>query len=279
MIDLHTHTTASDGTYTPTELIRYAVEKGLNAVAITDHDTVAGVEEAMAEAEKCGIKLIPGIELSSLYNSEHGSKEIHVLGYNIDIKNKELVEAAEKFLNLRNERNQKMCGRLQQAGIDISVERLCERYGEAVITRANIARYLLEHGYVKTKDEAFDTYLSKNSPYYVKKEKINIEEAVRLINGAGGVAVIAHPVLYNMTEAELKELFTYAKEIGIKGVEAIYSNNASEDTALYKKLAAETGLFITGGSDFHGANKRIDLGVGYDNLYVPDDLLKNIGEE
>ena len=279
MIDLHTHTTASDGTYTPTELVRYAVEKGLNAVAITDHDTVAGVEEAMAEAKKCGIKLIPGIELSSLYNSEHGSKEIHVLGYNIDIKNKELVEAAEKFLNLRNERNQKMCGRLQQAGIDISVEKLCERYGEAVITRANIARYLLEHGYVKTKDEAFDTYLSKNSPYYVKKEKINIEEAVRLINGAGGVAVIAHPVLYNMTEDELKELFTYAKEIGIKGVEAIYSNNASEDTALYKKLAAETGLFITGGSDFHGANKRIDLGVGYDNLYVPDDLLKNIGEE
>ncbi len=275
MIDLHAHTTASDGTYTPTELVRYASQKDLHALAVTDHDTTAGVEEAVSEAKKYNLKLIAGIEISSLYKD----KDIHVLGYGIDINNRELLAQEKVFLGYRNNRNEEMCSRLSKSGIDISVEKLHKRYGGAVITRANIARYLLEKQYVGTKDEAFKKYLDKNTPYYVTKKKVGIEKAVSLIKNAGGVAVIAHPVIYKMAEDELKDLFTYGKEIGIKCVEALYSNNTPEDTALYKRLACETGLLITGGSDFHGANKRIDLGVGYGDLNVPDELLKNIGEQ
>lgn len=275
MIDLHAHTTASDGTFTPSELVCYAVEKGLHALAVTDHDTTAGVSEAIEAASKYNLKLIKGIEISSIYKG----KDIHVLGYGIDIANKELLAQEKIFLEYRSNRNKEMCKRLSKSGIDISVEKLEERYGGAVITRANIARYLLENGYVETKDEAFKRYLDKTTPYYVVKEKISIEKAVRLILNAGGVISIAHPVIYKMTEDELKALFTYGKEIGIKCVEALYSNNKPEDTALYKRLAKETGLLITGGSDFHGANKRVDLGCGYGDLEVPDELLENIGEK
>ena len=303
-IDLHVHSTASDGSYTPSELVRYATEKGLIAFALTDHDTTAGIDEALNEAALINsssvknvsvntscksnssnnivtenspanttIKVIPGIELSA----EYKGKDIHILGLNIDYRNKEFQEKIEYFRNIRAERNVKMIELLNKQGFKITEEQLKERFKDAVITRAHFAIMLVECGYVKDKDIAFKKYLNPGCPCYVPRTRINVIDAISLIHLANGKAVLAHPLLYHLSEAELDSLVALLKENGLQGVEAIYSSNKWNDESRMKQLAKKYDLFITGGSDFHGlAKPTLDLGVGYGDLKVPEELLSNI---
>lgn len=276
-IDLHVHSTASDGSYTPSELVRYAIKKGLIAFALTDHDTTAGIDEALNEAELINdfspIKVIPGIELSA----EYKGKDIHILGLNIDYRNKEFQEKIEYFRNIRAERNVKMIELLNKQGFKITEEQLKERFKDAVITRAHFAIMLVECGYVKDKDIAFKKYLNPGCPCYVPRTRINVIDAISLIHLANGKAVLAHPLLYHFSEAELDSLVALLKENGLQGIEAIYSSNKWNDESRMKQLAQKYDLFITGGSDFHGlAKPTLDLGIGYGDLKVPEKLLSNI---
>lgn len=276
-IDLHVHSTASDGSYTPSELVHYAIKKGLIAFALTDHDTTSGIDEALNEAELINdfspIKVIPGIELSA----EYKGKDIHILGLNIDYRNKEFQKKIEFFRNIRAERNVKMIELLNEHGFKITEEQLKERFKDAVITRAHFAIMLVECGYVKDKDIAFKKYLNPGCPCYVPRTRINVIDAISLIHLANGKAVLAHPLLYHFSEAELDSLVALLKENGLQGIEAIYSSNKWNDESRMKQLAKKYDLFITGGSDFHGlAKPTLDLGIGYGDLKVPEKLLSNI---
>jgi predicted metal-dependent phosphoesterase TrpH len=273
-IDLHVHSSASDGTFTPAELVEYAEQKGLYAFALTDHDTVDGVEEALAAAQGKVVKVIPGIEISA----EYGSGDLHILGLNVDYKSDGFLEIVEKCRKSRDERNRKMIARIREQGMALTEEIMEERFGKASVTRAHFARYMMDEGYVSSKDEAFARYLNPGKPCYVPREKISPEMAISLIRKADGHAVLAHPLLYKMSWERVCSTVNLLKEMGLEGIEAMYSLNTPSDDRKLAKLAENQGLFITGGSDFHGSNKpTIDLGVGKGNLQVPKALLNNIG--
>lgn len=302
MIDLHVHSNRSDGTFTPTELVDYAIKKGLSAFALTDHDTVDGLEEAIAYAEKlrvdadnlvpsscrfsgdCGgpvlpipsstiPQIIPGIEFST----EYQGRDIHIVGLDIDYKNPEFTAYLKNFVDSRILRNQKMCTRLQEAGIDITYEKLLAEFPDAVITRAHYAAYLMHHGYTKSLPESFDRYVGDHCPYFVPREKVTPAQAVELILKAGGIPVLAHPVLYRMSDERLDKLVAELKAAGLVALEAVYSTyNAGEERRM-RSLAAKYDLLISGGSDFHGANKPdIDLGVGKGKLYIHDSVWEDL---
>lgn len=291
MIDLHVHSTRSDGTFSPKELVDYAIEKKLTAFALTDHDSIAGLEEAIRYAENLRQditasvgennefsnryvpEIIPGIEFST----EYQGRDIHIVGLYIDYHNPAFAKPLQDFISSRNLRNEKMCGLLREHGIDITYERLCAEFPEAVITRAHYAKYLLEHGYVGSMNEAFDRYVGDHAPCYVPREKVTPVQAVKLILEADGVPILAHPMLYHMSDTRLETLVAELKEAGLMGIEAIYNNHTAGEERQIRRLAAKYHLLISGGSDFHGANKpKLDLGVGYGGLHVPDSVLKDI---
>ena len=260
-IDLHIHTTASDGTLSPKEVVDLAIETGLSAIAITDHDTVAGVEEAIEYAKDKPIKVIPGVEIST----NLGRQEVHMLGYNIDYKSPIILKTLEILALIRDIRTERMVKLLQADNVDISMEQLKEMFPNAKsLNRANMAIYLVEKGIAQDKYEAFEKYLDGDTKYYVKKNRITAEDAVNVILDSYGIPVMAHPVLYPLDVAAYTKLFKRAKEIGVQGVEAIYSNNRPGDREFFSNLAEQNGLFITAGSDFHGAVKPlIQLGKGF----------------
>lgn len=278
IIDLHVHSSCSDGTLSPKELVNYAIEKKLSAFALTDHDTVDGLDEAIQYAaglssEQGNIEVIPGIELST----EYQGADIHVVGLYIDYRSEVFRNKLEEFVDSRTARNRKMCSLLTQAGVPITYEELQAAYPDAVITRAHYAGYMLEKGYVKSRQEAFDRYVGDHAPCYIPREKITPAQAVQLILEAGGAPVLAHPILYHMSDDRLDTLVCELKEAGLMGIEAIYSTYTSADERSIRSLAAKYNLFISGGSDFHGANKPgLDLGTGYGKLYVPENLLVEI---
>ncbi|MBQ9815094.1 MAG: PHP domain-containing protein [Lachnospiraceae bacterium] len=272
-IDLHVHSTESDGTMPPRELVQYACEKGLSAFALTDHDTVKGVGPALITAEYLPVTVIPGVELTSLWDDHN----IHVLGYFIDHNNPDFVARLEEISMMRTNRNYKMCELLQKQGFNITMDELLSRHSSININRANIADLMAEKGYVRDHKEAFDKYIGRTCPCFIPSFKISIEEAADLIASVGGVSVIAHPVKYGFSNDEYYELFHYAKVIGIHGIEALYSENTFNDEVKFKDYARKLDMFITGGSDYHGMNKpAIDMGTGKGNLMVPDTLLDNI---
>ena len=271
-IDLHTHSTASDGTLTPTELVQAAVDAGLAAFALTDHDTVDGITEAKKAAEG-KIELIPGVELSTNYNGT----EVHMVGLFIDETNTALRKRLQEFRDNRDNRNQKMYQKLREEGFDISEELLRERFPDAVLTRAHVARFLMEHGYIRSIKDAFDTYIGDGCRCYVARDKILPEEAISLIHQAGGVAVLAHPILYHMGQDALCGLISCCKKAGLDGIEAVYSTYSTGDERLIRQLAARYSLKLSGGSDFHGSNKPdIKIGCGRGRLSVPYALLENL---
>ncbi len=292
MIDLHVHSTRSDGTYTPQELIDYAMKKGLSAMALTDHDTVDGVPEILAYAEEKRAQIqqiadgsdspfaapivpeiIPGIELST----EYQGKDIHIVGLYIDHTNTDFQSYLQDFVNSRILRNRKMCELLQTAGMDITYEALMEAYPNSVITRAHYAGYMLKKGYIKSLKEAFDRYIGDHCPYYVPREKVTPEQGVNLILKAGGIPILAHPTLYHMSDDRLETLVSTLRDAGLLAIEAIYSTYTAGEERQMKNIAAKFGLAISGGSDFHGGNKPgLDLGVGYGKLHVPDDVLTSL---
>ena len=276
-IDLHVHSNKSDGSNTPKELVQLAIAKGLSAFAHTDHDTVDGIDDALSYAARLrtdGVEnvpeVIPGIELSTEY---HG-KDIHLVGLYIDHLAPAFCSQLKHFVDSRIERNRKMCANLAEAGIDISYEKLVEAFPESVLTRAHYAVYLVNHGYSLSKEDAFSQYLGDHTKYFVPREKITPEMGVELILQAGGVPILAHPVLYRISDARLDELVSRLKEAGLVGIEAIYATYNQAEKRQMRKLAAKYDLCISGGSDYHGeAKPGLEMGTGYGKLFVPEDLL------
>lgn len=273
IVDLHVHSNKSDGSFTPSELVDYAVEKGLRAFALTDHDTTEGLDEAIAAAKGKEIEVIPGIEFST----EYEGKDIHIVGLYIDYKSEVFSRQIQAFVDSRTLRNRKMCANLQGAGIDISYEKLLAAFPDAVITRAHYAKYLLDHGAVNSMPEAFDKYLGDHTRYFVPREKVTPMQAVKLILDAGGIPVLAHPTLYHMSDKRLGLLLYRLKGAGLAAMECIYSTYTPSEERQMKKLADKYGLLPSGGSDFHGTTKpKLDLAVGYGNLAVPEEILTNL---
>ena len=272
-IDLHTHSKCSDGTYSVKELMDYAHEKNLAAIALTDHDTVDGLDEASSYVKENypDMEFVPGIEFSTV---EEG-KDVHIVGLYIDHHNEEFKKKLGQFIDSRTVRNKKMCRKLsEEAGIPISYEELTGSFPGAVLTRAHYAKFMVDRGYAKSRNEVFDKYIGDNCPYYVERDKISPEEAISYVLEAGGVPVLAHPILYHLSDRKLDALVARLKNAGLKGIEAIYSTYSPSEERQIKELAAKYDLLISGGSDFHGANKpKIDLGIGMGKLFVPEDLL------
>lgn len=273
IIDLHVHSTESDGTLTPEDLVAEAKKAELAAFALTDHDTCQGVGKAMPLAASAGIELIPGIELSTDY---HG-KEVHIVGLYIDIENEQLLKKTAEYRKCRSGRNALMVEALRKEGLSITMEELVAENPDCVITRANIARFLYEHGQIKSVREAFDRYIGDHCKCYVGRLKVASTDAVRLIKEAGGTAILAHPLLYGLSNTNLQKMIDELKPVGLDGLEAIYSTYTTGEEQQMKRLARENGLLISGGSDFHGSNKPdIALGRGRGHLYIPYSVLETI---
>ena len=285
IVDLHVHSTKSDGSMTPSELVNYAIEKGLSAFALTDHDTTEGIDEALLEAakhnkaiengEKEGLPLevIPGIEFST----EYMGKDIHILGLYIDYNSPAFKSKIQEFVDSRILRNQKMCASLASDGIDITYEKLLEENPGCVITRSHYAKYLLQHGYTTSMKEAFERYIGDHCKHFIPREKITPMQAVTLINEVGGLAFLAHPTLYHMSDRVLEGLIRELKGAGLAGIEAVYCTYTQGEEAQMRKFASKYNLLISGGSDFHGIIKpKLDLAVGYGKLFIPESILDNI---
>ncbi len=275
-IDLHIHTTASDGTYTPAEVVSLAKEAGLKAIAITDHDTIAGNEGAINEGTRLGFKVIPGVEISC----SHPLGEVHLLGYYIDYSSPRLKEKLSMLRGFREQRNPQIIKKLRAMGINITYEEVKEVSGGGSIGRPHIAQVLKDKGYVFSNQDAFDRYLKKGGSAYVPKELLPVQEAIDIIHRANGLVAVAHP-LQNRKVAEYG-VETFIKELmdeGIDGMEVYYSSLSNESTHLLRIIADRYGLLITGGTDFHGKTKPgIELGTGMGDMKVPYELLIKMEE-
>ncbi len=272
-IDLHVHSTFSDGTLTPTQLVSHAIEMELSAIALTDHDTIDGIEEAVQAGVKNDLEIIPGIELSTFYNN----KEIHIVGLYIDYTNESFKKELENLRDVRQNRNLKICEAFHKLGIEISYDDMLKKYGDIVITRAHFADYLLEKGIVGSRNEAFDRYLGDNCPCNIPRKKMTPAQAVALIKSVDGVPILAHPTLYHLGKDAMTQLMNHLCEAGIVGIEGIYSTYTMGEEIEIKNLAKKYNLLISGGSDYHGANKpKLELGIGYGHLCVPYDILEGI---
>lgn len=273
-IDLHIHTTASDGTCAPEKVAELAAEQGLSAIAITDHDTVLGYDEAGRAGERLGLEVVPGIEISTKYD-----RAVHILGYYIDPKSPALEPVLNWIVEDRDIRNRKMAELMAADGLPVSYEMMHERYG-AVIGRPHFAAMLVELGLAESVQDAFDRFVEKGQKYYQPRTILPIDRAVEIIVSAGGVPVLAHPFQYRMDDALLRELIEHCMGFGLRGMECRYTGYDEDMVAYLEALAAEYRLIRTGGSDFHGTNKpHIALGRGLGKLSVPDEYLLELKEE
>ncbi len=272
-IDLHVHSNASDGTLSPASVVELAAQKGLSAIALTDHDTIEGIPEALEAAKSLPLEVIPGIELSCVYLGE----EIHILGLYVDLADKNFITETDTLKDIRMKRNTEMIRRFQNAGINITLSEVQAGNPDTVITRAHFARVLLEKGYVTNMDQAFKKYLSYSGPYCPRKEKITPEHAMKILRDCNASPVLAHPYQYHLGDKKTEELVSYLKEMGLHGLEVYHSSNNQYESGKLKKLAKKYQLFPTGGSDFHGTNKPdIDLGSGRGGLRISALLLDDI---
>jgi predicted metal-dependent phosphoesterase TrpH len=271
-IDLHVHTTASDGTMRPTEVVRYAQKKGLRAIAITDHDTIEGLDEAIRAGNELGFEVIPGVELS--VDSPTGT--MHVLGYYIDPASAELTDKLLILQQARMERNLTMIERLRRLGIAIELSEVKAAPEHGQIGRPHFAHTLVKKGYVPNIQDAFDRYLGKGKPAYAEKFRFAPEEAMHFIGTAGGITVLAHPFTLNQPlRKDLEPLIMTLKEKGLEGIEVFYPEHSEGQTRLYRSLAQKHGLLLTGGSDFHGITKDdVDLGEGYGDVEMTYGLIE-----
>ncbi len=272
--DLHTHTIASDGSDSPSELIKKAKEAGLKAVAITDHDTLDGLKEGEEASKKYGVELVPGVELSLL--APRGN--MHLLGYYVNQDSKELHSVLKSVQDARAQRNPKIVEKLNQLGLKITMDELEKMAQGGQIGRPHIARMMVEKGYVKSVSEAFDKYLKKDGPAYVPKSILTPKEAIEAIHAANGVAVLAHPISLDPNPLTLLDEFVERwVSYGLDGIECYYSEHTPDFTEYCIALCKRFGLIITGGSDYHGkAKPHIKLGVGKGNLQIPYSLVEGI---
>ena len=276
-IDLHMHTTFSDGTMSPEELVLHARENGLTTIAVTDHDIVDGNEQALSFGNKYDVTVVPGVELSidvSLPNNGH----MHVLGLFIDHTNQSISGTLTFLREERDRRNHKILATLGDLGMPLTMDELLQEAGEGSVGRPHIARLMHRHGYVRDYQEAFDKYLKKGAPAYMDKVKLDQEKGLQLIKDAGGLAILAHPFSLGYDDfEETKNKIRELRELGLHGFEVYYSLHSDRFTRQLLEFAKQEDFLISGGSDFHGQNKAdIRIGVGRGNLNIPDDVYRNL---
>lgn len=270
-IDLHTHSDCSDGSMSPSELVLHAAQTGLAAIALTDHDTVDGIKEAVAKGKECVIEVVPAIEFSAR------SKTLtHILGFYIDEDNAKLRAVLTEIVDLRRERNVMTAKLLQQLGFDVALEEAAAIAPGGIIGRAHFAKLLMDKGYTSSVKESFDKYLAVGKPAYFTNQKLKAKRIIETIHAAGGVAFLAHPhqmKLGDKLEDYVKELVSY----GLDGMEGYYSEYDEKMQAEYQAMAARYGLALSGGTDFHGEMKpHLSIGKGLGNMAVPYSVLQNI---
>lgn len=259
MIDLHVHTTASDGQYTPTEIINKAIEKNIKAIAITDHDTIAGIEEAKLAAKDKQIQLIPGIELN--INGSPG--EFHLLGLGIKETSSSLKTVLENVIKNRNTRNENIIKKMNDDGININIEEFYADFPNTIIGRPHFAAMLVKKGIVKTRQQAFDQYLARGKKWYCDRIGTNLDEAIVAITDSGGIPVLAHPMSLYLSWGKMPEMFQQYLEQGIQGIEAYHPGARVTECLRLEELGRKLGFFITAGSDFHGEKIRTDRRLGH----------------
>ena len=274
-IDLHTHSLKSDGAQTPAEVVRTAYAAGLSAIALSDHDNIEGVPEAMAEGQRLGIEVIPAVELSA-----QSGTELHILGYFIDIHNKQLNDAMAYALQVRDQRQEETCRKLNEQGFNITMEEAREEaHGNPVLCRAHFAQIMVRKGYAESVKDAFNRYLSVGCYAYSNRQALTGPEAVSIIREAGGIAVAAHLHLIKMEDEALKEYLKTLMPYGLEGVEGYYTDYTPDMNQRYRAMAKELGLTISGGTDYHGANKpHISIGKGRGDLEIPYSVLEGLKE-
>lgn len=266
-VDLHLHSTASDGQFTPTELVRMCWEKGLRVIALTDHDTTDGVAEAMAAAASIEVEpplVIPGVEIST---DVPGQYEIHIIGYYVDLDNSALQKRLSGMRESRLNRARAIWERLNELGHPVSWERVLALAGDGAVGRPHIAQALVEAGYAESVTDAFQKYIGRSGQAYIPRPKITPEEAIRLIRDAGGVPVLAHP-------DHVIERIPALVQAGLMGLEAYYNGYAKVQIAFLKRLARKHGLIVTGGSDFHGPEVTESIELG--STFVPYEVVASL---
>ena len=274
-IDLHAHTTASDGSLTPTELIVAAAEGGLTAIAVTDHDTLDGLAEAEEAARQMNIELVPGIELSISFHSGR----FHMLGYLVDRRDPVLGQRLVRLKDNRVNRNEHMIQNLRALGIEITLDDVIAESGGGQVGRPHMAAALVKKGAAANAQDAFDRLIADGAAAHVPKDKITVEEGLDLIHAAGGLAVMAHPSSLKLDDESLASALIRLREMGLDGLECYYSQHTPERTDVLLEMARNTGLLVTGGSDFHGDPKpHVHLGHVIGNRPAPDALLAALKE-
>jgi 3',5'-nucleoside bisphosphate phosphatase len=274
-VDLHSHSTASDGTFAPADVARLVKEEGLAGFALTDHDTIAGLAEAAAAAAEYGLAFLAGIEISAVPPTPAGT--LHILGYGVDPSNAVLTQMARQLIEARDNRNPQIIARLRELGIDITMDEALAQAQGGVLGRPHIAALLLKKGVVKSIKQAFDEYLGQGGRAYYDKERLAAGDAIGRIKAAGGVPVLAHPVQLRTTnDAELERTVKDLVDLGLEGIEVIHSDHGPAEVERYDRLASRYNLAKSGGSDFHGTNKK-DISLGLANgRRVPRDWMDEL---
>lgn len=271
-IDLHVHTKASDGLYSPSEIIDYALSQNISVLGICDHDTVAGIPEAIKYANKKDMELIPGVEFS--LNCQGGS--FHLVGLFIDHLNKKLLEKTERLKDSRMERVIKMIELLSKEGYDVSLKEVQEAAKGAALGKPHIARILVKKGYAKDMTIVFKTFMCYGKPGYVKRERISFDEAISVIKESGGISILAHPISLNLKSFEKYESFIKdLKNKGLDGIEVYSSMHSMDEVNEFNKIAEKYNMIVSGGSDYHGDKGKV-IGVYTDGEFIPTQILVNI---
>ena len=276
MIDLHVHTTASDGEYNPKDVIKMAKENNVETIAIADHDTVAGLEEAIEEGEKIGVEVIPAIEL----NAKVEKGKMHILGYYMDYKDKDFMQAMETLRKDREDRNMEFIEEFHKQNVNITLDQVKKYAIGRIIAKPHFARALYDNGYINDIEEAYTNYFNVPPMKNIKRQSITPKQAIDLIKNAGGIAVIAHPVTLKLNDDELNKEIKELKSYGLDGIECYNNIHTKEDINKLKKIANENDMLITAGSDFHGpiTTPGVIIGRGKDDNIITDipDMLDKI---
>lgn len=272
-IDLHVHSTYSDGSWSVKQILDDSLKKQIPVLALTDHDTTRGIDELLSYSKGKNITIVPGIELSTKLNNE----DIHILGYFPNTKSAYFNQGLIKIQEERIERNKKMVELLRENGVDISYDSFAKEYPNHIITRAQFGAYLYKHGFVTSIKEAFKKYVGVDCPCYVPRKNMSVEEGVKFLKKSNALVYIAHPGLYHLTDIEFEDLVKRLIPLGLTGIECYHSSHTSGEITKYRTLAKKYNLLSSGGSDFHADNKPgISLGIGRSDLYVPYHLYEEM---
>ena len=273
MIDLHTHSTFSDGSLSPDELVEEARRAGLTAIALTDHDGMLGIDAFMAACGRAGIRGVPGVEISV----DFGPGTLHMLGLFLDHRHPSVEATLVRLRGARHERNLRILAKINALGMALAWDEVAAFARQDVVGRPHFAMALIHKGYVKDKTVAFDRFMAKGKSAYADRYRLTAAESIAMIRGAGGVPVLAHPFTLGLERNRLREFVAGLAREGLQGLEVNYSEHNAEQQKQCMAIARETGLAMSGGSDFHGAlNPDVRLGVGFGNLNVPDEWVDQL---